>query len=346
MNLIIPFLPFLSLVAGVVLILWGAHWILIGRHPDLGNERKFSLQLIILGLTLVGLVAIVLALPINETSRNRLIGMVGLLISGIIAFASTIAAANFMSGILLRITKPFRIGDFIRVGDHFGRVSERGLFDTEIQSESRELIALPNAYLMRNPVTTTRSSGTIISTTLSLGYDIHHARIEILLIKAAEESGLEKPFVHIMELGSYSITYRISGFLPKVKWLITAHTNLCRAVLDTLHDDGIEIMSPTYMNQRHLSDDKKIIPTIIHAEPVEEPETAEEIVFDKAERAQQIENEKKELIQQRQELETALKETTEEDKGRIKENIERNSERLKALEQSKVESDSEDDGSK
>ena len=32
-----------------------------------------------------------------------------------------------------------------------------------------------------------------------------------LLIEAAEKSGLEEPFVHIIEIGNYSITYRISG---------------------------------------------------------------------------------------------------------------------------------------
>ncbi|MDD3814202.1 MAG: mechanosensitive ion channel [Desulfocapsaceae bacterium] len=329
----LPYLPLVSITIALGSILLAAHWFLIGRHADLGKERMFPRQIVMFGLALVGLVAMVLVLPISEVSRNRLLGIIGLLASGVVAFSSTNVVASLMAGILLRLTKPFRIGDFIRVGDHFGRVSERGLFDTEIQSESRELIAIPNTYLVSHPVTTIRSSGTIISTTLSLGYDVHHAQVEPLLLRAAEESGLTEPFVHILELGNYAITYRISGFLPEVKWLLTARSNLCRSVLDILHGKGIEIMSPTYMNQRRVGDAEKIIPTLVQEEISAPPVMAEDIVFDKAEQAGQIENEKQKLMDAIQELETALKEAPEEEKKRIKDEIAEGRERLKILEQ-------------
>ena len=64
----------------------------------------------------------------------------------------------------LRAVRNFRMGDFIRVAEHFGRVSERGLFHTEIQTENRDLTTLPNLFLVTHPVTTIRTSGTIVST--------------------------------------------------------------------------------------------------------------------------------------------------------------------------------------
>ncbi len=333
MELIFPYLPPLVVAIASGAVLWGAHWFLIKRHVDLGRERKFKRQLVMLGLTLVGLVTLILSLPIIESSRDRLIGLIGLLASGILAFSSTTIVGNMMAGILLRVTRPFDIGDFIRVGDHFGRVSERGLFDTEIQSETRELVAIPNTYLISHTVTTIRSSGTIISLTLSLGYDVHHSQIEPLLLKAAQECGLEEPFVHILELGNYSITYRISGILKEVKWLITARSNLSRSVLDALHGDGIEIMSPSYMNQRKLSEDKKIIPNADQEESSETPVIAEDIVFDKAEQAEQREKGKNELIGTIDRLESSLKDAPEEDKERIKKQIAEDRERLKVSEQ-------------
>lgn len=283
-------------------------------------------------LTIVSILAVVIALPIDESSRNQIIGLIGLLLSGIIAFSSTNVISNLMAGVLLRITKPFRTGDFIRVGDFFGRVSERGLFDTEIQSESREFIALPNGYLVNNPVSTIRSSGAIVSATLSLGYSVHHLHIEPLLIAAAEKSGLQDPFVHIVELGDFSITYRISGLLVEVKGFITARSNLLRDVLSTLHDQGVEIMSPTFMNQRRTDGDSKVIPTFVQATPAKETVGAEEIVFDKAERAEQAEGEKQRLKEDIKDLETALKEDPDGKKGETKRNIEKKRERLKAVE--------------
>ena len=321
----------------------GGYWLLIGRHPDLDNERKFPRQLVLLGLTLVGLVLIALVLPVSEGSRNQLMGLIGLLFSGIIAFSSTSAVANIVAGIMLRMTKLFRIGDYIRIDDHFGRVSERGLFATEIQSKNREFISLPNKYLFNNPVTVIRSSGTIISTTLSLGYDVHHSRIQPLLLKAAEESGLEDPFVHILELGNFSITYRISGLLTDVKWLITARSNLCQAVLDTLHLEGIEIMSPSYMNQRRANNDKKVIPATIHEEPIVHPKVAEDIVFDVAEQAEKIEKDKEKLLENIHENENALKNVQGDDRERLKDLIEKDREQLKALEQTKEDLNSDKD---
>ncbi len=342
MNIIITYLPSLSLATTLGLVLWGLHWLLIGRHGDLGNERKFPRQLLLLALSLFGVVAVLVSLPITESSRNNLIGLLGLLVSGIIAFSSTNILANLMGGILLRMTKPFKIGDFIRVGEHFGRVTERGLFDTEMQTETRELIALPNAYLINHPIATTRSSGAIVSTEISLGFDVHHGQAEPLLAKAAKESGLDEPFVHIVALGDFSVTYRVSGLLVDTKRPITAHSNLCRSVLDTLHGHGIEIMSPTFVSQRRLSEDERAIPHVVRVSSNKNAEGGEDLVFDKAEQAEQMEKAKKELTEEIETLEASLKDTHEENKARIKKEIELAKERMKALEQAEAELDSEE----
>lgn len=345
LKTITSFGPFIGIVCVVGGILWTAHWLLIMRHPQLGNERKFPRQLIMLGLTLLGLLSCVFVLPISDSTRNQLLGLIGIVVSGIFAFSSTTVTSNLMAGVLLRITKPFRVGDFIRVGDHFGRVSERGLFDTEIQTETRELIALPNNYCISNPVTTILNSGTIISASLSLGYDLDHRRIEPLLIKAAQTCGLAEPFVHILELGNFAVTYRVSGLLEEPKRLISARSNLYACVLDTLHCQGIEIMSPAFMNQRRLSENAKIIPTTISmttAEPGGES-SAEEIAFDKAEQAEQVENEKQQVMQDIDKLEDSVKQAAnEEEKKATQEAIKQKQKRLKSLkeipEQSEIES--------
>jgi len=49
----------------------------------------------------------------------------------------------------------------LRVWDPFGRVSERGFFYTEIQTEDRNLATLPNLYLVTNPITVVHVSGTV-----------------------------------------------------------------------------------------------------------------------------------------------------------------------------------------
>ena len=131
-----------------------------------------------------------------------------------------------MAGMMLRAVRSFRPGDFIRVGDYFRRVSEQGLFHVEIQTEDRDLTTMPNLYLVTNPFKVIRSSGTIISAEVSLGYDIPRTKIESLLIEAALAVQLEEPFVLVTELGDFAVTYRISGLFPKVKHILSTRSAL------------------------------------------------------------------------------------------------------------------------
>lgn len=329
------FLPLGVVFVAVFVILWLAHWLLIRRFSSLGRERNFLRQLSFMGLVILAGVAIILALPLESNVRDQLLKLAGILISGIFAFASTTIVSNLMAGVLMRITKPFRIGDFITIGSFFGRVSERGLFDTEIQTQSRELISIPNTYCITNPVTTIRSSGTIISTTLSLGYDVHHGRIETLLIEAAEHCALAEPFVRIMELGDFSVSYRVAGFLEEPKNLLMMRSNLNAAVLDRLHEEGIEIMSPTYMNQRRLHDDERAIPPAEKTQNCDKnnEETAEQLAFDKAEQAEEAEQRKQQLSDEISSIDNELKECEDpEQKKSLQDQLKQCKEQLKELE--------------
>lgn len=327
-----PFLSFFIIVFSMGAMLWFAHWLLIARQDTINNERLFTRQLVMLGLTLVALLVIVLNLPINESSRNQLIGLFGLLLSGVFAFSSTTVVANLFAGLVLRFSEPFAIGDFIRVGDHFGRVVERGLFDTEIQSEKRNLIAIPNTYLITHPIATTQRSGAIVSASLSLGYEIHHQQVERLLVEAARQSGLEDPFVHILELGDFSVTYRVSGVLSDVKALLTARAELYRFVLDILHDNAVEIVSPAFMNQRRIPEGQRIIPQAVIHPSTAGSSIAEDIMFDKAERADQLEEEKQALLLAINDLEEKLKDADGDVRENIQGAIDDNRERFKQLE--------------
>ena len=45
-----------------------------------------------------------------------------------------------MAGLMMRVVKGFGAGDFVSIGESFGRVSERGLFHVEIQRVWRQRI--------------------------------------------------------------------------------------------------------------------------------------------------------------------------------------------------------------
>ena len=317
LQLLLDIAPPVGVLVLVIVALWGANRYLEGKVVT-GEGRRYRLQLINAGIGLLGMLAFVIVLPVPSELRGQLLSLIGIIISAAIALSSTTVLGNALAGFMLRVIKGFKIGDFVTVEGHFGRVSERGLFHTEIQTEQREFTTLPNLYLVKHPVTTIRSSGTAISTRVSLGYDVPRGKVEGLLQEAAEEAGLEDPFVHVMELGDFSVTYRVSGILTEVKELITARSRLRSAAMDALHSGGVEIVSPTFMNRRS-ADERTFIPRVEEQEAgegAEEESRAEDVVFDKAEEAESREESMNILKERLEEIEEEL------DQGPEKERVE------------------------
>ena len=256
---------------------------------------QYRLQLILLVLTLASLIAVIVAMPISDTLRGQLLGLLGLLLSAAIALSATTFIGNIMAGIMLKAIRNARPGDFITVADLTGRITEMDLLHTEVQTEFRDLVTIPNLYLVTQPVHVVRASGTIISAEVSLGYDVPRTQVSALMREAATKSGLKDSFVHVRELGDFSILYRVAGLLEDVTSLISARSRLREAMLDALHEAGIEIVSPTFMNSRVYPLDREFIPAPAIASRTAPEAQAEAVVFDKAAEVASVEGTRKSI---------------------------------------------------
>jgi len=287
-------LPFIATAALALIILIATDRYLRKRQSKAATSQSFTRPLVMLGLTLVAIIAIIITLPHDQNSdlRANLLTLLGITLTAVIGLASTTFISSAMAGLLIRSLGNFKPGDFIRVNEHFGRVTERGLFHTELQTEHRDLTTIPNFYLVNNTLTVVHASGTIVSADVSLGYDNHHATVNASLINAAERTELTDPFVHITNLGDVTVTYRIAGFLEDTKTLISTRSRLRTNILDALHQSDIEVASPAIMIQRPQDPSARAIPTQSATEPPpdsqQEPD-AERVMFDKADRAELIE---------------------------------------------------------
>ncbi|MFH2036777.1 MAG: mechanosensitive ion channel family protein, partial [Candidatus Zixiibacteriota bacterium] len=290
-DILKSFIPMVVLFALGLIVIFFVKMFLEKRYSSV-PDRRFRMHLILITLYIVGLVLLIVVSPLSDTKQGQLLSLIGILLSAAIALSSTTFLGNIMAGLMHRVIRSFKPGDFLMVEEYFGRVSERGLFHTEIQTEDRNLMTLPNIFLVTKPVKVIRSSGTIVSAEISLGYDISHNKIEQLLIDAARDATLEEPFVYVMELGDFSVTYRIAGLLTEVKQILTVRSRLREMILDRMHQAGVEIVSPTFMNTRALPEDKCFIPKKQRTQKTEDKTsnaTPEAMVFDKAEEAESIE---------------------------------------------------------
>lgn len=324
-------LPPFSVIFLLVLMLGAIRWQFAHRPQGSANSALLRQGLIFL-LVFIAILALVISLPIDAAARGQLLNLIGLLVTAAIALSSTTFIGNMMAGLLMRALRSFRVGDFIRSEGYFGRVSDVGLLHTEIQTEDRDLVTLPNLWIATHPLRVVRSSGTVVVADLSLGYDVAHIEAERILLKAAGAVGLDDPFVQILSLNDYSVSYRVAGILLEVKQMMTVRSMLRASVLDHLHGAGIEICSPLYQTQRIFPADHMIIPsgTGEHHELINGEEIfPEQSIFDKADQAESLEKLKaaRDALDLRtHEMEEQLKEAKEADPG-----LENRLERARAL---------------
>jgi small conductance mechanosensitive channel len=289
-------------------------------------------------LVLVGVLAFTLALPIDKSLKGQILGFLGIIISAGIALSSTTVLGNLIAGIMNNSMKRFRNGDLIKIGDFHGRVIKRSFFHTEIQLEDSNFTTIPNLHIANNPVKLIRKTNTVISTSVSLGYDISREKIEEALRDAAIETGLSDPYVYITSLGDFSVVYKIHGFLQDSSKYFSTTSLLNAKVMDKLHAEKIEIVSPTFMNQRRVDEKEFIQKQVVkETEPVDD-KSPEDLIFDEAIKSGKIEL-KKDYLKEIDKKQKALKDTLKNLKDnteieKIKSTIKKNDEMKERIEKS------------
>ncbi len=254
----------------------------------------------------IGLISFILVLPIEKELKAQIISFLGIIFSAGIALSSTNLLGNLISGIMNNSMERFKNGDLIKINDFYGRVVKKSLFHVEVQLEDSNFVTIPNLYMANHPVKLTKKNNTIISTSVSLGYDVSRKTIEKTLIQAAKEAGLKDPYVYIISLGDYSIVYKIHGFLKDSNKFFSTKSLLNAKAIDCLHEQNIEIVSPAFMNQRKVDGQDFIPSQKIQKEVKNTQKAPEDLVFDEAIKSEKLET-KKEKIQSLSEEQKQLK---------------------------------------
>ncbi|MFW5695520.1 MAG: mechanosensitive ion channel family protein [Alkalispirochaeta sp.] len=304
----------LGTALGAILVIGVGRFILARSVTD-KRSLPYHRQILTLGAAVVGLFLAVAFLPVSPEIRGQILSVMGVLLSAAIALSSTTFVGNAMAGIMLRVTRGFRAGDFIRFQSVVGRVADLSLFHTEIQLITRDIVTVPNVLLTQNAVHVTRRGGTFVNVDVSIGYTVAHETVIAALKEAAEQVELNEPFVLVEELLDHAIRYRVYGLLDDSSALLTATSDLRRAILTTLHRQAIEIASPSLTDRRSSDSSAAYVPPPIPSDEAPDAESdnhpaggddetdIEAIAFDRAEQAESIES----LYALQEKLEAELK---------------------------------------
>ena len=161
------------------------------------------------------MVAMIIAVP--SFTPGKLIGALGIG-SVAIGFAFKDIFQNLLSGILLLLSEPFRIGDQIISGNFEGTVEDIQIRATTIRTYDGRKVVIPNSQLYTSTMTVnTAYSQRRLEFDVGIGYEnnIIDAQREILsVLKAAPTvSKLAEPSVIATALADSSVVLRVRWFI-------------------------------------------------------------------------------------------------------------------------------------
>jgi small-conductance mechanosensitive channel len=119
--------------------------------PVAATRYRVLRRSIVTAIVFFGLLAALLTIPAFATVAGGLLAS-SAIIALIIGFAAQTSLSNFVSGILIAIAQPLRIGDLVEVGGVSGVVEEIGLTYTFIRLDSYERLVIPNAKLAADTI--------------------------------------------------------------------------------------------------------------------------------------------------------------------------------------------------
>jgi small-conductance mechanosensitive channel len=148
-------------VTAVAVALWGlacihllALFVFRGVLPKLGlHVPRIAHDLTFTGLSLAW---VLLWLRLAGVDPTQLF-TTSAIITAVLAFSMQDTLGNVLGGVTLQLDNSLRVGDWVRVDDVSGRVTDVHWRYTAIETRGRELVIVPNGWLMKNRFTVLRA---------------------------------------------------------------------------------------------------------------------------------------------------------------------------------------------
>lgn len=163
-------------------------------------------------------------------------------------FAAQDILKNIFAGIVILFDAPFRVGDKIEVGSHYGEVTRIGLRSTKIVTPDDSMVTLPNSDLMNSSVSNANSgeANCQVVAELHLPQGIDTIRVRQIATEAAQVSKyvyLEKPivvlFFHEVLHDKTYLKMRLKAYVLDIRSEFAFKSDMTELVLRELIKEGI-----------------------------------------------------------------------------------------------------------
>lgn len=239
------------------------------------TRYKFFKNAVSLIIWLVALGAIVSLIPKLKTLAISLFAGAGILVA-LIGFASQQAFSNIVSGIFIVIFKPFRVGDFIKVGTiNYGVVEDITLRHTVIKNFENKRIIIPNSVISSETIVNDSIEDAKICRWVEVGisYDsdieqaikiiqeeaVKHPKCIDVRTEEQKSAGEPQVMVRVLGFGDFSINLRAYVWANDPASAFQMHSDLNKSIKKHFDIEGIEIPFPyrTIVYKNDLNNNSK-----------------------------------------------------------------------------------------
>lgn len=204
------------------------------------------------------LFGLAMAYPYLPGAQTEAFKGLSVLLGLMITLGSSNLVGQAASGLILTYGRVFRKGEYVRIGEHEGTVTDLGMFATRIRTGMGEEVNLANSMVLnastKNYSRIVKGHGFILDTTVTIGYDTPWRQVNAMLEEAARrtEGVLVDPQPQVFQtaLSDWYPQYRLvcqavpSEPRPRALLLSALHAN----IQDVFNEYGVQIMSPQYFS--------------------------------------------------------------------------------------------------
>lgn len=219
-------------------------------RADKAGRREEAESLITLSMWALRLIVIVFAVSlvltyfgVNITGFAVFLGIVGLALS----LASRDILADTISGAIILIDRPYRIGDRIDLPgiDSWGNVVDIGMRSTKILTLNNRMMIVPNSQIGKDQIVNYSYPDPSYYDTLKIGvaYDNDVEHVGQLLVDTVRsvdgvqsERGIDALLVEFVE---NQMVFQVGWWLQTYEDLSPVHDRVSRAVIQALKEAGI-----------------------------------------------------------------------------------------------------------
>ena len=245
-------------VAAFALFLFGVIRLVLEGIDALTRRRKVHFSSIFkdLMMLLLWFVVVMAVLYTDFGVEPATILTTSTVFAAVLGFALQETLGNVFSGLSLSIGRPFNPGDWIRSGEHVGRVKGIAWRATTIVTRANERLEVPNSVIAKEPLYNYTTGHVCDELKVGIGYAVppNHVREVILTLLRDVPQVLREPPPEVLawNYSDFAVDYRIKYSIADYGVLEHVRDRVASGLWYALRRHSIEIPFP--MRTVHLHD--------------------------------------------------------------------------------------------